>query len=127
VDLFREERWPFIGGRGRGAGRPAWSGHGGHGRVPVATVAKARRGLALRHRGDVGSSVVQQGDEASSGEQWPEMGVRIISLLFFHVSRPWFGQGTQGTDRGEAGALLGGQGLGLGLPTTVANSCFDFV
>jgi hypothetical protein len=38
VDLFRKEGWPFIGGRGRGAGWPAWSGHGGHGHAPVATV-----------------------------------------------------------------------------------------
>jgi hypothetical protein len=127
VDLFRKEGGPFIGGRGRGAGRPAWSGHGGHRRVPVATVAKARCGLVLRHCGDVGSSVAQQGDEGSRGEQWPEVGVRVVSLLFFQVSWPGFGQGRQGTDRGEAGALLGGQGLGLGLPTTVANSCFDFV
>jgi hypothetical protein len=42
----------------------------------MATVAKARRGLSLRHCGDVRSSLVQQGDEGSSGEQWPEVGVR---------------------------------------------------
>jgi hypothetical protein len=46
---------------------------------------------------------------------------------FFRVSWSESGQGRQGADRGEAGALLGGQRLGLGLPTTVANSCFDFV
>jgi hypothetical protein len=42
----------------------------------MATVAKARRGLSLWHCGDVGSSLAQQGDEGSSGEQWPEVGVR---------------------------------------------------
>jgi hypothetical protein len=49
---------------------------------------------------------------------------------FFWVSRPGSGQGdVESTEEslGEAGALFGGQGLGLGLPTTVANSCFDFV
>jgi hypothetical protein len=49
---------------------------------------------------------------------------------FFRVSRPGSAQGDgKSTEEtlGEAGALFGGQGLGLGLPTTIANSCFDFV
>jgi hypothetical protein len=90
-------------------------------------VALARSGHVQRCWGDVGDAMAQQGDEGEREEQWPEVGVRVVSLLFFQVSRPGFGQGRQGVDRGEAGALLGGQGLGLGLPTTVANSCFDFV
>jgi hypothetical protein len=73
----------------------------------VATVAKARRGLALQHCGDVGSSVAQQGDEGSSGEQWPEVGVRVVSLLFFQVSRPGSGQRGLGIDKGVRGDVLG--------------------
>jgi hypothetical protein len=73
----------------------------------VATVAKTRRGLALRHCGDVGSSVAQQGDEWSSGEQWPEVGVRVVSLLSVHASRPWSGQGRRGVDSGVRGGVFG--------------------
>jgi hypothetical protein len=62
--------------------------------------------------------LVQRGTWEGSG---------VFFLHAFHVSWPWFGQGRQGIDKGESRALLGGQGLGLGLPTTVANSCFDFV
>jgi hypothetical protein len=51
----------------------------------------------------------------------------VCSSLLLHVSWLGPGQGRQGGRQGESRALLGGQGLGLGLPTTVANSCFDFV
>jgi hypothetical protein len=54
-------------------------------------------------------------------------GVRCDLLLLLHASRLGPGQGRQGGRQGESRALLGGQRIGLGLPTTVANSCFDFV
>jgi hypothetical protein len=51
---------------------------------------------------------------------WEGSGVFFLHAI--HVSWPWFVQGRQGIDKVEARALLGGQRLGLGLPTTVANS-----
>jgi hypothetical protein len=74
----------------------------------VATVAKAQRGLALRHCGDVGSSVAQQGDKGSSGEQWPEVGVRVVSLLCSSMPHgPGQGRGRLGIDKGVRGDVLG--------------------
>jgi hypothetical protein len=64
-------------------------------------------------------SRVTRGAVESRGQRW---GSGCVSLLFFQVTRPGFGQGRQGIDKGESRALLGGQRLGLGLPTTVANS-----
>jgi hypothetical protein len=90
-------------------------------------VALARSGHVQRHCGDVGDVMARQGDEGEREEQWPEVGGPGCSPPFLRVSRPGSGQGRQGVDRGESRALLGGQRLGLGLPTTVANSCFDFV
>jgi hypothetical protein len=116
----------FIGRRKEGSGVQTWARVRVSERVPVATVVLEGHGRVRRCGGDVGDSVAQQGDEGGSGEQWEREGGPDGFLPVFHVSRSRFGQGRQGTDRGEAGALLGGQGLGLGLPTTVANSCFDF-
>jgi hypothetical protein len=50
--------------------------------------------------------MAQQGDEGEREEQWPEVGVRLVLLLVFLVSRPGSGQGRLGIDKGEAGHCL---------------------
>jgi hypothetical protein len=74
----------------------------------VATVAKARRGLALRHCGDVGSSVAQQGDEGSSGQRWG-------SGLFLSFSSRSHGRGLGRGDRGSTEESPGHCGKDMGM------------
>jgi hypothetical protein len=90
-------------------------------------VALARRGHVRRCWGDVGDVMAQQGDEGEREEQWPEVGGPGGSPPCFPGLTAWVGAREAGDRQRRGRALLGGQGLGLGLPTTVANSCFHFV
>jgi hypothetical protein len=127
VSLFRKEGWPFIGGRGSTGGvqwRPA-HGSGRQGSEEGAALACAAGCGVLHARPGAMGGVETVWFRGGQGR-----GPVALPPPFFRVSRPGSGQGDgESTEEslGEAGALFGGQGLGLGLPTTVANSCFDFV
>jgi hypothetical protein len=64
----------FIGRRKEGSGVQTWARVRVSERVPVATVVLEDHGRVRRCCGDVGDSVMQQGDEGSSGEQWEREG-----------------------------------------------------
>jgi hypothetical protein len=88
----------FIGQRGRGAGWPAWSRHGGHGRAPVATVVFAVWKLSA----GVGVTSVARWlglmTVETTGKQWCL--VDVVGATFFRVS--WSGSG-QGEGASTAG------------------------